>query len=615
MDMSDHRSPFISPIFKYIKQLTSFNYVKEKLDSMNINYVHRFRRMVFATARYPCYSYESIDKMIHEFSLTKEEGNELNELADRIYPYHYFLIITSFIIFITYIVHGIYLLHMLDFNEPDNNLKIIDNNLIKFTCMITNCSRLSNNTNSSLGGDFLIIPHLSICKPTLRYFLLPFVDMGKNGYFMYALVGMGMCNYCCAPLIGQWIRPMGDDTLLFIIAPNCSKQIFIKRIRSIIIDIYSSLLNYRTNIIKRIINSKSLRIYEQDKLLKVSKEFDHQRELRLVMLAGYRYKDMEYDWSELDDFINDCMPIIRTEWWYEQIELSYKLCGLCAPIITIILTFGSFFNLYLMSFKAENELNKYGHHIRLSGCAIWLDNDNDNVDNRIYVDLENYSIKFSTFAVIQFAYLSAVPLISLYLALTGYSISIGELLSWATSLRAEVEFSVEYVRFKMIIDKFYNFKPRYLIKYKLQRIHEFFISRGKSIVPYLINRDFTPLKEPTKSRNLNRTIEYQRLAISWLNEDLYMAKRNSMVELMEKIYIRLRLLNSFKDDYAHSMTCTLIYNGISAYFWAIITLLSCRNINNFPLPFIFAAVCLIWNDSYILTAAYFKTYVSIIINY
>lgn len=596
----------------------NIKYVWKKLNFIRFERI--YKNLCFYLIRYPCYKSTKINKAIKDYNLSKDEADELLKVSDKGRLGHMLYVASIICLIILYGGHGFYVLLIeLDHERPENNLILVGDNLVKFNCMITNCTRLSNNSASTLADDFLMVSQLSICHPMLMHFTLPTIDMGKNGQFLYSLTGLGLLNYCFIPILVQMFWPIGDETMIFAAAPEYSRRHYSSKIKTILVGVMLSLVNFRKDLIKLNIESKSLKIYEQDKLAKLSQEFDDRRELKLLLMAKYRDQNIKYDFKELDNYVNDCMPIIRSNWWHRHIKTYCMVTMMVVPFNFVVLLISNFSVLYLWILQQEQLMNEYGTFVKWSGCAVWLDDGSYNTQTGSelkIVHLDQVDLFISVLGTLQFILVGLTPFAILIISICSFMNSMIDLLSWTSELSLEMDLSIELLRLKMLLDRdgsgsVQETKP---IKFELHRIQALIIELNHDL-PFFwfISNDLNKgsLYKPTSSSILNNKIYHQRLAIDWLSEQLKTNNGNtSVIEMLEKTYIKFRLLYGTKDNYAHSITCLIIYNNIISYICGFTVLILTKDIENFLLPFGFAFICLVWNNVVILAAAQFKTTVS-----
>lgn len=598
------------------------NSIQEKIDAIKFEKV--FKTICSYLIRYPSYKPNKVHRDIRDFNLATDEANELLYVEDDKRLGHIVYVMSAICLFIIYTGHGLYgLLIEMDYERPENNPVQVGDNLVKFSCMITNCTRLSDNSQSTLAEEFLSLPRISICHKKLRYFIFFAMDLGKNGKFLTTVFGIGYF-YSSFPLMMQMLRPIGDSTMMFAIAPQYSNKILMKKIEHILNDILISLLTFRTNTMKHIVKTKPMRIYEQDKLAKLSQEFDHQREAKMLLMSQYRHNNLEYDCQELDEYINDCMPISRSDWWHKHVKLFYKTCTIFLPFniaLTLIV------NISMMTFWGFQEMKNfvdYGKYVKSNGCSIRINAGSDHTQtgnefidrHESIVQLDQNELNMSIFGWLQYIIIASLGIMIFQITLMNFINLMKDLLSWTSELNLQMDFSIEFLRLKIMLDRRIDTRDQEdPIKLKLKKHQDIIINinRDISIIGHITNNlTNISILSSRGSINLKNKIYHQKLALDWLSDQLESNGQTSIVEILEKVYIKFRLLYDVKDEYGASLTCLLLYNGILAYLLSFVLLILTRNFDNFPMPFLFAFAFLLGLNTIILAAAHFKTSVSLL---
>lgn len=472
--------------------------------------------------------------------------------------------------------------------------------------MITNCSHLSN--DGSLEEDFFLLPQVNICFERWRYYLPSLVDANGIGRFIMAIIGVGVLIVTGIPSLAQLICPIGDDTIMFSITFQYHKRLLAKKIRGYLIDILSSTLNYRANLMEKIFDRSDMSKREIDKMM--SRKFNIQRESRLAIMASYRHQDILKDHGDLDDYIRDCLPIVRTEWWRKHLHHTFSLIGHIFPYALLVGQILSSLNVAMLKFRSQFVLTHIAQTIRSNGCAIWYDDSNllGSYEAKRIIDLDSLSLGNSIVGGTMIGYAVTISLSCMFFVLCEMYVLVVELLNWTIELKTETEFTLEYARIKASnICKYpiTNLEPK--TKVVLSDIQRAFIQSYKPNYVRLLDSIEKKTFFSSASR-LNRKMFMQRLALKQLTIQND-SSHDSLIELKEKLYIKFRLLCDFKDNYAMSMTCLIIYGGLSALVASILILIVCREMNNI-FPMFYMICCLIWVLGIISMAAHFRTNVS-----
>lgn len=498
------------------------------------------RFLIYAINRHPYFHYE---KLIKELQCSNIERKELEcylyTTSNRLKYYHIFQIIMGFIIIFR---STITMLYLISIGRSDQDLTFIkvDDIYYRYKCFITNCSNFE---------DIDKLPYLKVCHPKITSAYDPSIDYDPLCLLYSVQLPISFFNHLVLPVLSLMMDPCATETSHFMEAPNLTLEITRKKIRRIMIDFYTSLMNFRYNYHQRLYEDSRRRKPIIDRARKrrsgsivsrmgsVAGQYQgSNKEIENLLKLSYSYKSLDKNTFEC---INSCIPQSRSLWWQRKNIMIYLLM-----IFLTFLSLGGMFT-FLFTFFRDNhiahriEFEKIKKHMTQNRCSIWTNHSG----TLSLLDLDASNLRYSSSEGLWF-FMMCAPLI------TAVATQIGIL----------------YVSFVELDLTLAEFRVNRILTDRMASIYSFnHISDEKSIegsrlkvftsaINYLIknNRSYSPfLGETTISlehqdniidpnTRLGFDMESQSFTLKILNGSP--PSSELMISILERLYFRQRIL-------------------------------------------------------------------------
>lgn len=538
------------------------------------------KRIGFHLIRYPCIRLETIGRNIASLVTSRYEFNEYLHISSNrslalivIFSIYYLIlsIKTGFV--------PIYILSFYNHRSPADSFEKINSNSYKFNCITSNCSRLSK--ESQLFDDFTKIPMFAICNQKVNAFYAPITDgIGPVGlliHYTFALFAL-MAGFIL-PLV-LVITPNENESIMFVVAPEVTVQLVLNRGRKLLSDLSNSYIQYGSIWIYRM-----MRVQEKY-LIDISKHrqtnapisahklhFDPKSYLERVLKTSSLGSNLN---DELSEYVRDCLPLIRSDWWRYRSAFVYCLASFL--LLSGLFSYGFLCTLYFqfnIGFK-KDLLREFSIEMSNQRCALWTDDEN-------IIDLKHTDI-------LEWSFYSMVENISAIIGLfcnistiiTYYYLSHCELNCWLMELRTELTVAIEFIRFRDLLIK--ENRPSQTNKSATIKLKSDIIrQRCKEMIDvylvFLIQKPMSRKRGPSKSK-LDSKIACQEFAIDVLSNEQSLDV-DSLVDLLEKLYISMRLFVDLVDEYSKNIALMVILINILEYTMAIGIVYISRQLTNF----------------------------------
>lgn len=581
-------------------------------------YVWIYTKSLTFWLRYPIYKNKWIEKIILKYSPSNEEISQLRSYSASnrvLLTWHILLILYALSFFFFTCSLTMILLLYNDYINPENNIgyNSDETGSINLWCLHTNCTNFSADVdvNSSLSQranlarDFLKLPFFSLCYPNIRSIALPLVDLDTDGYLLMLYTSLGMFSFCVNCQVAQVLNPTGDESMLFAVMPDLTLKIVHDKLRKIYVGMLVSSYIYKRNYIKdklirtshgqpktaisgddaaMITNSKFNYLSQLDiiKHQSLCAKSNYQADFDHLMKAHYHCGDTKY----VDLFVMDCVPLIRTKWWHERLNYTYKINILIGSPISTCMVFLCMYFVKLQIDVKNQVYSEIGRSMEKNNCKIWTRNRADDGTIGIdLVDLANYKISYNSGNIIQHIFNSVVNLtlimgpcmLSSYICQT-------ELLSLIHEIQSQLAVILELVNIQLWPDDridhvLMNSRcigdhcPREAIKIVG-------IDKNLSISKLNFQRELLRLENTNlklihsigtvlSSGNYSKA---KRLAPSIFNRDLAIEMlagdkndKTILIDLLGKLYVKVKFYLNSRDHYGQSFTLLILYATLSCY--------------------------------------------------
>lgn len=265
----------------------------------------------------------------------------------------------------------------IDFKEKSLNSTnpwIKDNTVAAF-CMQTNCTQFFYpGTNYSM--DIRHFPILPFCYPRLSRFYTPVIFLGPYSMLLHGVVG------CCVLIWGVVMplihlhSPVECETMMFLVAPELTRNLMIMNAKRIYEDFLTSDKNYLKKVEEDEVKSqaslagywRSRKRYTVCFLSDIHTTSEQEGQLDR---SSMNTPEEVYPSSTQPEFVQDCLPGIRTSKWHPEAQRilikGFLIVGLCIGIEVSLELVDLTRRLIIKSHEYELMQNE----IYRSGCKNW----------------------------------------------------------------------------------------------------------------------------------------------------------------------------------------------------------------------------------------------------
>lgn len=572
----------------------------------------------FNAIRYPCYDYDKVVELSH----TEIDGDEqiyyLENSTKRYRVRHLILIVFSIVTYFIYSIVGFSRIYAIDYTHPERNLRKLDNGLTGFGCLATNCKFLSD-AATNIGRDLVKFPLFRLCHPRWAPYFPPLVDGGRAPAYFLSILTNGDIVYIGTANILQLISPAPDPPLMYVYAPKTTIKMFRTKIKSILRDISTSWLNERNIMLETYADEyQTATGCSQDEARKyiatnIEDKLDYCREHERMLYASYPHPNQLKN-SQLESYVDDCLPGTRTELWRSRAEavtvVTWFLTvqgAITAPIITII-------GIVMFMSKRQALYDGYIDAIASQNCSFWrqlkmtttttttaTSDDNSAANLELIDPTSEISTSWSWFAYANTAFISFSSFLAVSQLYALFYLNGVEMIYWFDELSDRIMMLIEIAKLRNIYKLRMSQDSLTMLQSETRRrvhsqfrinstLDKFLESYGNPFGFYFRKKpiNLQPGCGPKLSDKLNRQKSAFEVVCTFQEAELDLV----YIELLEKVYINLRtFLDSF-ESYSTSLTHLGFYSSLVPYVCAFLFLVGLHKAENLPEPYIMLAVIL-----------------------
>lgn len=569
-----------------------------------LKFCHWLKKTLFYVTRYPCFYHDEIIKNIVPQASSQQELDEYLELSNKRSRLSVIFFMMTYLIYVMKVSHYlIFTMSNVDLNNVESNIERIDENLFKFTCVLTNCTQLSS--NSTLAEDMIQLPIFSICHPEISKQYPPVINLDSLGVLIFLICCLYILWMGFILPLQQNVYPINNESIMYVLAPNVQIKILIDRIKILMRDISISFQNYKTKFKKFTLQNQSpvdLDVYKIDEQLRSSRSnafsppvrggLCWRQKMRSIGLQrnqiikddGPRFTD-----DELEEFAKDCLPAVRSSWWWTRVTKNFCFSLMMLLNVASLIAFFIFAMILLYLNKKKTLLQNYATMMNQTGCAIWKLPTTTNATNdemsKSFVDLNDIRLDWSVYSIIETFFIYLGPTFTLAAVLTYYYQASCELMCWLIELHNHAMLAIEFMRFQDLLSPTHEDYPGK--KLVMNEIRRRLLERTRFKFMILVSDSLK--RQHTKKTNsrLDVKIANQEYAL-----DLIVNQRSSPdshVEIVEKFYISLRLFIGLVGHYSRSLVVLFVLANILNYGLAMVAVYLGRRISTFRTE----ALCLV----------------------
>lgn len=355
-----------------------------KLDTAYLTYISFY--LNFVLCGYPRYTRREFQTEVYG---PKNNDKELNYLAQ--FDMHITIILVCCVtisassllanlIFPIYTIASVIELHN-EYSTVNISELLEAGSVIKFGCLATNCSRMSK--ENAIIDDLTFLPIFKLCFPSLQPLFFPVLDTNLIGLILHAIVYYLILIYGIWLPIDLYINPLHHEAGLFVFVPETIRRYHGELARNYLIDRSTSMKCYyygwRDNLLQtrsRGFKSQLFQPRKQTYSINQTLIYKHpEEEDKYLKAENAQLQKLSKDYSLLSksvkNYIDDCMPLIRTE-QYRLLMVGHYWFLLVVGILyvgTIWITCVLIANHTIVN--KQREFVQFDQYIRAAGCALW----------------------------------------------------------------------------------------------------------------------------------------------------------------------------------------------------------------------------------------------------
>lgn len=453
--------------------------------------------------------------------------------------------------------------------------------LVHFTCMTTNCSRLTQ--DRSLVEDMIRLPVFAICDPLTVYYPVPFKYLERVGLLLSMLFGFGpLLSGALTPTI-QLISPRSNECILFMHSPSLAVESMRARLSLII----SRLMQH----------SRSCRLLHTDY------DANSDRGYHARGHIAPSKSDTHHPVHSLDDnSLSKYLPVVRTGWFRCKMNRLFSIMALNSTLSTILFLSYSLSMVTKTEIYAKKDLIwRFNQEMRHQNCAIWLTHSSSLSSSNNLVDLGNIDFNWTFLALIELVLTQVVPGLMALMSFIMFYMTAIEIVYWQSEIQNQLMFLVEVRRLSFVLTQRGSFlrslglmshlPPRhqvalqYVADKSLDNLRQEF-KRANELSLYvfstrLIRTEQSQAGLSSESR-MDSALAFQDLSMkTMLMIDLSdgMVELNDLhVLLMERVYVNFSLYLELMQQYELFVYVPIIHGYILLYGILLISIWYCKQI-------------------------------------
>lgn len=374
----------------------------------------RLLRVSYLFIGYPCYSSELFKDYLRVAQIDKSDLIKLYRLfSPKIPIFRVFWMISSCLVSIKNSIGAMYVLtHVSEYNSYliDHQLDKIDNTTHRFDCIHTNCTLAAS--NAVLSNTFNSLPIFTICQPQLKPYFNPLIGVHPHGIIVHCTWTFLLSFLGFITPIFLHFKPQSSDMFLFTAAPQNYRLKLLAKVRHLVQQTSLSQKNYLEFL-----------LYKNER--KQTVRFN-----RVEGLALDQINRQQFDSDKFALFADDCLPLVRTEWWRltmaKQIFTLILVMMYCFYVIYV----GGTIDMDVRINLLHDELLMLLNVTKSNGCSIWVDGEDGFDMDMIARAMPNWNLVtlIETIIVVTPIFI-IVSINSVYLA-----ISLKEITAWIAEL-------------------------------------------------------------------------------------------------------------------------------------------------------------------------------------
>lgn len=220
---------------------------------------------------------------------------------------------------------------LISYNTKDIGVDnaIIDpgsSNVSSYGCLITNCTRLSN--NAQLATDLIELPIFPLCHPVLSKLYTPLVSMRSTGLSILTITTFFVFIINVVyPIRNYWYSHL-QDSIIYPITPVYSFRSHEERVRKYLIEIFTSMRNYMQS---QNVKSYGSSFHDFRRLLVDAQHSGCKQhsmasylkaEMKSLKLLRPMYSELN---QQVKEYLGNCIPLARTYAWSLKVDRLFTI--------------------------------------------------------------------------------------------------------------------------------------------------------------------------------------------------------------------------------------------------------------------------------------------------
>lgn len=618
---------------------------RSKLKDQKLRLLRSLLWMTSKIVNYPCYTGKSIDRLRNLLAGEMLHAKDLQfvESCRRCSPLLSLSVaLVGVVIIITYNFPAYKQLYLLDHINKSKNLHYFDSEpggtgnkiekLISIQCVLTNCTR-SLTPGRSLAEDLIELPFARLCQPTLSKWLPPTLDSGRFACMTISILTYGHMLFLVMANLYSLVTPTEDLPLLFMFAPKTALTLFRNRLRAHLSDLSTSWLSTRTIWLDRLAKDKSRHLDDKasrssrtsanqhtlmgaDQLLvadyilestttaattitTTSRDLggynlDKRRESERILYANYPHPN-RHKQTQIERYIDDCLPSVRTDWWHEHSVTACWYIGLDIVMNYFVATLGTLVSYDAVVVPKRRILASLRHQMVENNCTIWRNTSSSVAELQLdtWVDLEqDFLLHWTPNSVVLYCLIVVAAIAGGMPMYCWFYLNWCEMTFWFDEITDQLNILESLIRVQRpFIEQNIGHnhgrksKQDFYSNFELEQFRKAFREAyGNPVVPLVSRARFADI--PGYGSKLALKISYESFVVKQMHQLKQPTEIDLiLVEALEKSYVNLRAYIEHMDFYSRSLFSLGFLVPCGSYVAGLGTIVTTGGSKTFPEPF------------------------------
>lgn len=490
---------------------------------------------------FPCHTEYDIKNVIFPLCLPQNEKEIYLSYTSKVRINQFVLPFLGIIVVLKNVYHFNYVITALNgLHDPVSSKR---NSQIG--CLTTNCTSKE---------ELYALPVFSLCKPHLRMFHTPLIDLHNFGILFLSIVTLYVFLIGVVLIIYTHLSPRTSETFMFALCPISIKNANRYWARRYLLDTYYSLINY-TYIRSRPLSLNSVAVFDNATL----KYQQTQLNILSTTVTGavgrlHELKDDYYNLSRtMRDFVDDCVALVRSYIWQPQLKIRLVITAIVVFTIILFAFIGILYLFWILMLDRKKKFDWLDESFKSKKCSIWNVNLTDIADQVLKVS--DVTPRWQLLGLFEVAVvlmpvgvISTLNVVSFYVVVDDIKCYLREMI-----VRAQI-----VVNLTEVFKEVERCDSNHLLKnananYSFEPVRR------------LLYRQFTRQEEANVNwTNLNE-LTYQYLVSEGIHMDSY-------CDMLTKIYVSIRLVMSQFKKESKAMCEVLVFISVFNFFTIILML-------------------------------------------